>query len=129
MASVFQGSSYFCERSDGGFKARRHDLILRLPSERLFERVVRRFYDANARHSIYQKLAPLPAELGNSWGFPNQSELHGTWPVREEVIPLCDIKVRCRVPGIRKATLQPESLALPRRCLIHDRLVAAKRHP
>jgi hypothetical protein len=70
-------------------------------------------HSSYGRHSIYQKLAPLPAELGKSWGFPNQSELRGTWPVREEVIPLCDIKVRCRVPGIKKATLQPESLALP----------------
>ncbi len=38
-------------------------------------------------HSIYQKLAPLPEELNKQWGFPNQSELRGTWPVREEVIP------------------------------------------
>jgi hypothetical protein len=65
------------------------------------------------RHSIYQKLAPLPKELQKSWGFPNQSELRGTWPVREEVIPLCDIKVRCRLPGIKQATLQPENDPLP----------------
>jgi hypothetical protein len=39
-------------------------------------------------HSIYQKLAPLPEELNKQWGFPNQSELRGTWPVREEIIPL-----------------------------------------
>lgn len=64
-------------------------------------------------HSIYQKLAPLPEELNKQWGFPNQSELRGTWPVREEVIPLHDIQVICRLPGIRKATLQPENLALP----------------
>jgi len=70
-------------------------------------------HSSYGRHSIYQKLAPLPAELQKSWGFPNQSELRGTWPVREEVIPLIDIKVRCRVPGIKRATLQPENVALP----------------
>ena len=59
------------------------------------------------QHSIYQKLAPLPEELNKQWGFPNQSELRGTWPVREEVIPLSGICVTCRVPGITKATLQP----------------------
>lgn len=64
-------------------------------------------------HSIYQKLAPLPEELQKQFGFPNQSELRGTWPVREEVIPLHDIKVTCRLPGVRKATLQPENLDLP----------------
>src|SRR5262249_42618862 len=63
-------------------------------------------------HSIYQKLAPLPEELNKQWGFPNQSELRGTWPVREEVIPIHDVKVICRVPGITKATLQPANLAL-----------------
>jgi hypothetical protein len=70
-------------------------------------------HSSYGRHSIYQKLAPLPAELRQSWGFPNQSELRGTWPVREEAIPLVDIKVRCRIPGIKKATLQPENLSLP----------------
>ena len=66
------------------------------------------------QHSIYQKLAPLPEELNKQWGFPNQSELRGTWPVREEVIPLSGICVTCRVPGITKATLQPgdQELAL-----------------
>jgi hypothetical protein len=59
------------------------------------------------QHSIYQKLAPLPEELNKQWGFPNQSELRGTWPVREEVIPLNNIKVTCRVPGITRASLQP----------------------
>ncbi|MBX7168656.1 MAG: hypothetical protein K1X74_20135 [Pirellulales bacterium] len=58
-------------------------------------------------HSIYQKLAPLPEELNKQWGFPNQSELRGTWPVREEVIPLSGLRVRCRVPGVTKATLEP----------------------
>jgi hypothetical protein len=65
------------------------------------------------QHSIYQKLAPLPEELSRQWGFPNRSELRGTWPVREEVIPLSGIKVRCRMPRITKATLQPGGIALP----------------
>lgn len=64
------------------------------------------------QHSIYQKLAPLPEELSKQWGFPNQSELRGTYPIREEIIPLHDIKVTCRMPGITKATLQPENLPL-----------------
>ena len=50
-------------------------------------------------HSIYQKIAPLPEELNKQWGFPNQSELRGTWPIREEVIPLSGIRVTCREPG------------------------------
>ena len=70
-------------------------------------------HSSYGRHSIYQKLAPLPAELQKSWGFPNQSELRGTWPVREEVIPLSDIRVRCRLPNIHQATLQPENQPLP----------------
>ena len=64
-------------------------------------------------HSIYQKLAPLPEELNKQWGFPNQSELRGTWPVREEVIPLSGIRVRCRVPGVTRATLEPGAIDLP----------------
>jgi hypothetical protein len=64
-------------------------------------------------HSIYQKIAPLPEELSKQWGFPNQSELRGTWPIREEVIPLSGIRVTCRAPGIKKATLQPSGLELP----------------
>lgn len=64
-------------------------------------------------HSIYQKLAPLPDELNKKWGFPNQSELRGTWPVREEVIPLSNIRVTCRTPGVTKATLQPGGADLP----------------
>jgi hypothetical protein len=70
-------------------------------------------HSSYGRHSIYQKLAPLPAELQKSWGFPNQSELRGTWPVREEVIPLHDIKIRCRLPHITKASQQPEGRPLP----------------
>ncbi len=70
-------------------------------------------HSSYGRHSIYQKLAPLPAELQKAWGFPNQSELRGTWPVREEVIPLHDIRVRCRLPQITKATQQPEGRPLP----------------
>ncbi len=69
------------------------------------------------QHSIYQKLAPLPEELSKAWGFPNQSELRGTWPVREEVIPLHDIRVTCRVPGVKRATQQPEGIDLPLRAV------------
>ncbi len=64
-------------------------------------------------HSIYQKIAPLPEELSKQWGFPNQSELRGTWPIREEVIPLSSIRVTCRASGIKKATRQPGGLDLP----------------
>jgi hypothetical protein len=64
-------------------------------------------------HSIYQKLAPLPEELNKDWGFPNQSELRGTWPVREEIIPLSNVRVICRTPGVTKATLQPGGVDLP----------------
>ena len=64
-------------------------------------------------HSIYQKLAPLPSEVQKEYGFPDRSELRGTWPIREEVIPLHDVRVTCRVPGVRKATLQPGGLDLP----------------
>ncbi len=70
-------------------------------------------HSSYGRHSIYQKLAPLPAELEMKWGFPNQSELRGTWPVREEVIPLRDIHVICRDPAVKQATLQPGGLVLP----------------
>jgi len=66
-------------------------------------------------HSIYQKLAPLPQELQKQLGFPDQPELRGTWPIREEVIPLHDINVICRVPGVTRATQQPENLPLPLR--------------
>ncbi len=51
--------------------------------------------------------------MNKQWGFPNQSELWGTWPVREEIIPLSKIRVRCRVPGVTKATQQPGGTALP----------------
>ncbi|MGB9619212.1 MAG: hypothetical protein ACPL7K_02230 [Armatimonadota bacterium] len=64
------------------------------------------------QHSIYQKLAPLPEELSKQWGFPNQSELRGTYPIREEIIPLHNVKVTCRIPGVTRATLQPENLPL-----------------
>ncbi len=70
-------------------------------------------HSSYGRHSIYQKLAPLPEELQKKWGFPAQSELRGTWPVREETLPLHDIRVTCRVPGVTKATLQPENAVLP----------------
>jgi hypothetical protein len=64
-------------------------------------------------HSIYQKLAPLPQELQRQYGYPDRSELRGTWPVREEVVPLHDIRVICREQGVKKATLQPGNLNLP----------------
>jgi len=46
------------------------------------------------------------------FGFPNAWELRGTWPVREAVIPLHEIEVVCRQPGVLRATLQPEGLEL-----------------
>lgn len=70
-------------------------------------------HSSYGRHSIYQKLAPLPEELQKKWGFPNQSELRGVWPVREEIIPLHDIEVTCRIPGVSRATLEPEHQDLP----------------
>jgi hypothetical protein len=70
-------------------------------------------HSSYGRHSIYQKLAPLPAELETKWGFPNQSELRGTWPVREEVIPLRDIRVISRQANVQRATLQPGGQDLP----------------
>jgi len=72
-------------------------------------------HSSYGRHSIYQKLAALPEDLQKKWGFPNQSELRGTWPVREELIPLYDIRVKCRIANVRKATLEPEHLDLPLR--------------
>ena len=53
------------------------------------------------RHSLYQKLR-LP-----------DGSVSGPWSVREEVIPIHDVRVRCRVPGVTKATQQPEGIALP----------------
>ena len=41
----------------------------------------------------------------------------GPWTVRREVIPLHDIKVRCRVSGVTKATQQPENIGLPLKTL------------
>jgi hypothetical protein len=67
------------------------------------------------QHSIYQKLAPLPEELRKEFGYPDSPELRGTWPIREEVIPLHDIRVTCRMPGVKKATLQPGDQDLPLR--------------
>lgn len=64
------------------------------------------------QHSIYQKVAPLPEELARQYGYPDRSELRGVWPIREEVIPLHDIRVICRIPGITRATLQPENVDL-----------------
>jgi len=53
------------------------------------------------RHSIYQKIV-----------MPDRS-LAGPWAVRREIIPLHQIKVRCRVPGVTRAIQQPENLPLP----------------
>jgi outer membrane protein assembly factor BamB len=53
------------------------------------------------RHSIYQKM--LLAD----------GSLLGPWPVREEILPLKNITVRCRVSGITRATQQPENVPLP----------------
>jgi len=55
----------------------------------------------------------LPEELRKEFGYPDSPELRGTWPIREEVIPLHNISVTCRVPGVKKATLQPGNLNLP----------------
>lgn len=71
-------------------------------------------------HSIYQKIAPLPEELQKEYGYPDRPDLRGTWPIREEVIPLHDIRVRCRVPGVRKATLQPGDVELPLKSIARD---------
>ena len=57
------------------------------------------------RHSIYQKSL-----------MPDKS-LVGPWAVRREIIPLYDIKVRCRVAGVTRATQQPENTPLPLRKL------------
>ena len=46
-------------------------------------------------------------------GFSQPVRARGTWPIREEVIPLHGISVICRAPGIKKATLQPGGLELP----------------
>jgi hypothetical protein len=63
-------------------------------------------------HSAALKVAPLPEPLRERWGYTRPPELGGTWPVREETVPLRDVKVTCRLPGVRRATLQPENLRL-----------------
>jgi hypothetical protein len=83
------------------------------PDERRYIVHLLNDHSSYGRHSIYQKLAPLPEELQKKWGFPNQSELRGVWPVREEIIPLHDIEVTCRIPGVSRATLEPEHQDLP----------------
>jgi hypothetical protein len=67
------------------------------------------------QHSATQKIPPLPAELRKRFGDSDRSELRGTWPIREEVIPLHDLRVICRIAGVKKATLQPENRDLPLR--------------
>jgi hypothetical protein len=58
-------------------------------------------HSSYGRHSIFQKIL-----------MPDKSLL-GPWAVRREVIPLHDIKIRCRVSGITKVMQQPENIALP----------------
>ncbi|MDB5302496.1 MAG: Beta-galactosidase trimerization domain protein, partial [Phycisphaerales bacterium] len=81
----------------------RHRLIVHLLND----------HSSYGRHSVGQRIEPLPKEIRARYGLPASSELHGQWPIREEVIPLHDITVRCRVPGITRATQQPEALNLP----------------
>lgn len=57
------------------------------------------------RHSLYQKFNT------------REHGLRGPWATREEVIPLHDLRVRCHLPGVTKATLQPENLPLALRPL------------
>ena len=59
-------------------------------------------------HSIYQKLR-RSRRSSSKWGFPNQSELRGTWPVREEVIPLHGIRVAAGSQGSRKRPSSPRA--------------------
>jgi len=70
--------------------------------------VVHLLNDASSwgRHSIYQKITPEIKEFENP-GHPQSPDLRGTWPVREEVIPIHDITVICRRSGVTSATLQP----------------------
>jgi len=60
------------------------------------------------RHSLYQKLV-----------LPDKSLL-GPWSVRREIIPLHDIKIRCRVRGVTRATQQPENVRLEVKRLAED---------
>ena len=64
-------------------------------------------------HSAARAIPPLPEDLAREHGVPPDAELRGAWPVREEVIPLGGIRVTCRIPGVRKATLQPGAVDLP----------------
>lgn len=74
--------------------------------------VVHLLNDASSwgRHSAYQKIAPPHSHSGVHP--PYSPDLRGTWPVREEVLPIYDIKVLCRTSGVKKATLAPEGLSL-----------------
>jgi len=76
--------------------------------------VVHLLNDASSygRHSIYQKIAPLSDELKRR-GFQDAPDFRGQWPTREEIIPLHDITVTCRLAGVTKATQQPEGVDLP----------------
>jgi hypothetical protein len=70
-------------------------------------------HSSYGRHSIGQHLEPLPKDLREKYGVPEPSELRAAWPVREEVVPLHDVTVRCRLPGVARASQQPEGLRLP----------------
>jgi hypothetical protein len=72
-------------------------------------------HSSYGRHSATQQIPLPPPEVRKRFGLSDDSELRSTWPIREEVIPLHDIQVRCRLPGVTRATLQPEGLALPLR--------------
>jgi hypothetical protein len=67
------------------------------------------------QHSATQQIPPLPAELRKRYGDSERFELRNTWPTREEVIPLYNVRVTCRMAGVKKATLQPENRDLPLR--------------
>ena len=58
-------------------------------------------------------MAWSPEELRKEHGFPERTELGGTWPVREETIPLHGVKVICRIAGVSRATLEPGGIPLP----------------
>jgi hypothetical protein len=76
--------------------------------------VVHLLNDASSwgRHSLSQQIAPQTGDFEDP-GHPQSSDLRGTWPMREEVIPIHDVRVICRRRGVKKATQQPEGLNLP----------------
>ena len=82
---------------------REHRLIVHLLND----------HSSYGRHSIAQHPEPVPTDLRKKFGLSENAELRATWPIREEIIPLHDIKVRCRLPGVTRATLQPDGIDLP----------------